>query len=134
MLSGKKSQAACLYTYKFNLIFIERMKKTDRITSASHAGNKVIRKPFFRLEYLLSSLFAYYRLKISYHHRIRVRTDYGADYIMSSPYIGDPIAECFVYRVFKRLRTALDGYDPGAQEFHPEYVKGLALYIFFAHI
>src|SRR5215469_3552462 len=56
-------------------ILQKRMKQTDSITAASHAGDEQIWKAFFALENLAARLNADDALKIAHHHGIGMRAE-----------------------------------------------------------
>src|SRR5947209_1670788 len=53
---------------------------------------------------------------------------------MCVAHVRDPIAHCFIDRVFKSSRTRVDTPYLGTKQFHAEYIKLLPLHIFGAHV
>ena len=81
-----------------------------------------VRQPAFGLLHLRARLVADHALKIAHHHRIGMRTGHGADAVERVGDIGDPVAQCFVHRVFERLRAGFDRPHLGAQRPHAQHV------------
>src|ERR1700736_2837720 len=78
------------------------MKQADGVPAPADARDEQIRKPFFAFENLAARLNADNALKIAHHHRVWVRAQNRAQYIMSGPHVGDPIAHRFVDRFLER--------------------------------
>ena len=85
-------------------------------------------------EDLLAGFAADNGLKIANHRRIRMRAENGAEKIVRSANVGDPIAHGFVDGVFQGFAAGLDADDFGAKHAHAGDVEGLASHVFGAHI
>ena len=79
-------------------ILQKRMKQTDGVAAATDTGDEQIRQALFAFENLTARFDADDALKITHHHRIWVRAEDRAQYIMSGAHIRHPIAHRFVDR------------------------------------
>src|SRR6266480_1868964 len=57
-------------------------------------------------------------LKVAHHHRVRMRAEDRAQYIMSGAHVRDPIAHRFVDRFLERGLTSRDRNNFRAEKFH----------------
>src|ERR1700738_4781432 len=73
-------------------IFEKRMKQADGVAPATDAGDKQIGKTFLALENLPARFDTDDALKIADHHRVGMRSERRAQYIMSGAHVCDPIA------------------------------------------
>ena len=79
--------------------------------TAAYRSRGVVRDLIHRFKYhrklhlrhLLARLETDYRLKISHHHRIGMRSGYGTDDVKGVFDVGHPVAHRFVQRIFQRL-------------------------------
>src|SRR5438477_4952804 len=115
-------------------IFEEWMKQTDGIAAAADARHQQIRLPSLAFEDLAARFNTDDALKIAHHHRVRVRAEDRAQYIMSGPDVGDPIAHRFVDRFFERGLSDRDRDDFRAKKFHARDIERLPFHVDFAHV
>ena len=88
----------------------------------------------FAFENLPARFHADDALKIAHHHRVGMRAERGAQYIMSGAHVRDPIAHRFVDRFLERGLSGGDRNDFRAEKFHARDVERLALHVDLAHV
>ena len=120
MFAGANSFAAGLDAdHSYLSIFEKGMKQTDGVAPATDAGDKQIGETFLALENLPACFDTDDALKIADHHRVGMRAERRAQYIMSGAHVCDPIAHRFVDRFLERGLADSDGNNFRAQKFHP---------------
>ena len=110
------------------------MKQPDCIGAAADTGDERVRQSAGRFQTLLPGFPADYRLQVPDQYRIWMRPGHGADNIERIVHVAYPVPHGFIHGILESLRTGSDFFNHGSQQFHPEYVHGLAPYIFGAHI
>src|SRR5205085_11852142 len=96
----------------------ERMKRAERVASATDAGDEQVRQAFFAFEDLPARFDSDNTLKIAHQHGIGMGAENRSQYIMSSSNIGDPVAHRLVDGLFERRLPRGDRDYFGSQEFH----------------
>src|ERR1700736_785551 len=115
-------------------VFQKGMEQADSVAPAANASDKQIREWLVVLDNLTTRFDSDDELKISDHHRVRMRAERRTQYIMSGPHIRDPIAHRFVDRFLERGLTSSDRHDFRAEEFHARDVERLPLHVDLAHV
>ena len=110
------------------------MKQAHGIGAAADAGDERIRQSAFGGLHLLARLAADDRLEIAHHGGIRMRAGHRTDAVERIGNVGDPVAQCLVHRIFKRLRAQLDAANLGPEHLHPQHVRLLPLDVDRAHV
>src|SRR3990172_8519872 len=132
------SMSAALYTltscHLDALILHERVEQPHGITPSANTGNQEVRELPLKLHYLLPRLFPYYRLEVSDHNRVRMRSEDRTHNIVRIPYIRSPVPQGLTYGVLEGPCPYIYPVHLCAQELHPEYIKRLPLDILLTHI
>ena len=110
------------------------MEQTDGVAAAADTGDEQIGQPFLALQNLAARFDADDAVKIAHHHRVGMRAERGAQYIMSGAHVRDPIAHRFVDRFLERGLAGGDGNDFRAEKFHARDVERLPLHVDLAHV
>jgi hypothetical protein len=115
-------------------VFEERIEETDRIAASAHTRNESIGKTANLIERLDAHLVTDDPVKITNHHRVRMRAEGGPEQVMRGFNVGDPIAHRLAYGVFQSCAAIRDTGYFGAQQPHSKYIEALAAHVLFAHI
>ena len=115
-------------------VFQELVEKADGIRTAADAGEKMRGQTLFRGENLFAGFAADDGLKIADHRGIGMRAENGAEEIVCSTDVGDPITHGFVDGVFQGAAAGIDADDLRAEHAHAGDVERLARHVFRAHI
>src|ERR1700704_5316906 len=110
------------------------MEETDGVAAAADTGHEHVRQTFLALENLASRFDADNALKIAHHHWVGMRTEHGAQYIMSRAHVCDPIAHRFVDRFLERGLPGGDRHDFRPEKFHARDVERLTFHVDLAHV
>ena len=94
----------------------------------------MIRQPFLLLENLAACLVADHTLEVANHHRVRVRAVGGAENVVGTPDVGDPVAHRLVDGFLERLLAGFNRHHIRAEHTHAKDVQRLALAINCAHV
>src|SRR6266705_6952602 len=94
------------------------MEQPDGVAPATNACDQQIRKALFALENLPTRFDADDALKIAHHHRVRMRAEHRAQYIMSRAHVRHPIAHRLVDRFLERGLAGGDWNNFRAEEFN----------------
>ena len=93
-----------------------RIKDAHGVAATTYASNdRIGLRALVHSGHLSNALFTDHTLEITHHHRIGVRTRNRANDVEGIFYIGDPIAQGFVQRVFQGATAGLHRYHCGAQ-------------------
>ena len=103
------------------------------IASAAYTGQYGRRQPAFLFQNLLAGFLAYYRLKISDHHREWMWSHSGSNDIMCVIHTAYPFTHSFINRVLQHPGARSHGVYLSAKQFHAVYVQCLSLSIFLSH-
>src|SRR6267143_4560900 len=135
MLTATNSFAASFNADHPHISILEKgMEQADGVAAAADARDEQVRQALFAFENLAARFNADDALKIAYHHRVRVRAQHGAQYIMCGAHVRDPIAHRFVDRFFERGLAGGDWNNFRAEKFHTRDVQRLPFHIDLAHI
>ena len=115
-------------------IFQKFEEQADGVGAAADAGVEMRGQALFGGEDLLTGFAADDGLEIADHGGIRMRAEDGAEKIVGSADVGDPIAHGFVDGVFQGFAAGFDADDFGAKHAHAGDVEGLAGHVFRAHV
>ena len=103
------------------------------IASAAYTGQYGRRQPAFLFQNLLAGFLAYYRLKISDHHREWMWSHSRSNNIMCVIHTAYPFTHSFINRVLQHPGARSHGVYLSAKQFHAVYVQCLSLSIFLSH-
>src|SRR5207244_9477972 len=106
-------------------ILQEGMQQTDGVAAAADACDEQIRQARFAFENLASRFNPDDALKIAHHHRVRMRAEHRAQYIMSGVHVRDPIAHRFVDCFLERGLAGGDWNNFRSEKFHARDVDRL---------
>src|SRR5215469_2424957 len=112
----------------------ESVENSDRVAAAADAGKDGIRQAFLTLQDLAPRLLADYAMKITNHHRIRMRSERRTKQIVCVLNVGHPIAHGFADCVLQSTAAVRDTYDFRSQHAHAENVQPLPAHVLFAHV
>ncbi|MPM98439.1 hypothetical protein SDC9_145625 [bioreactor metagenome] len=110
------------------------MEDSDRVRTASHAGNHVVWLTPSHFRHLYQALLADHGLKIALHHRIRVWSGNRANDIKSVANIGHPVTHGFIEGILQGLGARLNRHHRRPQQLHAVDVGCLALDVLCAHV
>ena len=116
------------------LVFDEGMENPDSVTATADTGYDAIRQATELLDMLFPCFAADNGLKVPYYQGIWVLSNRGTEKIVSGFNISNPIAYRLIYRILERSCAAGDWPHLRTEQFHPEHIQRLTMYIFLAHI
>ena len=109
-------------------------EQPDRVRAAADAGDHHVGVATGDRPALLARLVADHPVELAHHPWIRVRAHHRPEAVVRVADRRHPIAQCLVDGVLQRARTAVHGFDVGAQQPHPEHVERLAVDVDGAHV
>ena len=135
MFARENIPATGLHSCQADVRFLEKIEKeSDGIAATPNTSHHFIRKTTFQFKNLAPGFLPDYLVEVSYHHRERVSTKCGSQYVMRFPGTGHPVPHGLVDSVLQGALTT--GYRPdlSSAQAHPENIQGLATHVLLAHV
>ncbi len=73
-------------------------------------------------------------MKVSYHHRVRMRSVGGTQEVVRVPNIGNPISHRLIDRFFQCSLSDSNGHHRCTEKLHPSDIQRLSLHVYLSHI
>ena len=109
MVALTQAPASSLNAHHLHLgVRDEIIEQPDRVASAAHAGEKVIRQASGGFQNLPARFLADHAMEFAHHHRIRMRPQHGAEQVMGMFDVRDPVAHGLVDGVLERPAAGVD--------------------------
>ena len=112
----------------------EAAEDADGVRAAAHTGDDDIGVAARELSTLLPALVTDHTVELTHHPGVRVRPHHGTEAVVRVADGRHPVAHRLVDRVLQRPAAALDRFDLGTEQAHPEHVEGLTLDVDGAHV
>ena len=112
----------------------ETREDADRVGPAAHACHHHVRVGAGEGATLLAGFVTDHAVELAHHPRIRVRAHHRTEAVVGVADGGDPVAHRLVDGVLEGARSAVDGFDLGAEQAHAEHVERLPLDVDSAHV
>ncbi len=112
----------------------EAGEDAHRVRSAADARHHDVGVATEQVAALLARLVADHPVELAHHVRVRVRPHHRSEAVVAVADRGHPVAHRLVDRVLERAAPALDRFDLGAEQAHPEHVERLPLDVDRTHV
>ena len=111
------------------------VKNTHGVAATAHTSNHGVGLFATGHEgHLFDAFVANDTLKVTHHHRVRVRAGHSANDVEGIVNIRNPVAHGFIQCVFQGLAARLHRHHRGAQQFHAVHIGTLTFDILAAHV
>ena len=135
MIRGIQATAGRFHTNQLHILVIEKgCKGPHCVRAATDAGGDDIRQAPLALEKLFARLFTDDLLKVTHHHRERMRTDHRADRVDAANRVLEVFLESRIDSIFQRRGTPRHGHQVTAQDLHLGDVRVFLFDIHLTHV